>query len=165
MNSDLEPFRGRGLHERFELSEVQVIGGGEALQAELVLEVIGTEAIRDIEREIADAPVVCKKPQMIVVANQVTVGLAGTDLFERPFLAHLENPWGSHEDCQFPIADCQFVLAHHCHRLAITFGVLEFAINGFHAALKRSFELGEIADQHDQFCPRSRRRKEALFFV
>ena len=105
VNSDLEPFRGRGLHERFELSEVQVIGGGEALQAELVLEVIGTEAIRDIEREIADAPVVCKKPQMIVVANQVTVGLAGTDLFERLFLAHLENPWRSHEDCQFPIAD------------------------------------------------------------
>ena len=79
--------------------EVQIVGGRHALQAELVLEIIRRQPVGDVEREIADAPVVREELQVIVVADQVAVGLAGADLFERPFLAHLEDARRSDEDC------------------------------------------------------------------
>ena len=36
---------------------------------------------------IADAPVVGEKLQVIVIADQIAVGVAGAHLFQRPFLA------------------------------------------------------------------------------
>jgi hypothetical protein len=47
--------------------------------------------IRDIEGEISDAPILRKKLQVFVVADEITISVARTDLFERPFFAGFED--------------------------------------------------------------------------
>ena len=54
MNGHFEPIRRGSLQERFQLGKIQVVRGGDPLQAELVLEIIRAQPIRDVEREIAD---------------------------------------------------------------------------------------------------------------
>ena len=87
----------RGLQQRLQLHEVQIVGRRDAFQAELVLEILRGQPVGDVERVIADAAVVGEIVQVIVVADQVAVGLAGPDLLQGPVLAHLEDSWRGYE--------------------------------------------------------------------
>ena len=100
MDRDLEPLRRRRLQERLELRVVQIVRRRHAFQAELLLEILRRQPIGDIERVIADAPVVGEEAQVVVIADQVTVCFTGTHLFKRPFLARLKDSWRRHEDFQ-----------------------------------------------------------------
>ena len=64
----------------------------------LFLKYSAVEPVGDVERVIADAPVAGEEAQVVVVADQVAVGLAGADLLERPFLAQLEDAGRGDED-------------------------------------------------------------------
>ena len=149
VDRDLEPLRRRGLQERFELREVQIVRGRDALQAELVLEIIRRQPVGDVERVIANAPLVREEGQMVVVADEVAVRLAGADLLERPLLAHLEDPRRS--DKELRSAECG---VRSCgtvsHRLAILLRVLELAVKRLHATLQGGVELLKVTHQHDQ---------------
>ena len=98
VDRDLEPLRRRGLQQRLELREVQIVGGRDALQAELVHEIVRRQPVGDVERVIADAPVAGEEGQVVVVADQVAVGLAGAHLLENPLLARLEDARRRDED-------------------------------------------------------------------
>src|SRR4051812_28478407 len=106
MDSDLEPFWRSALQQRFKLRGVQVVGGGEAFQAEFIFEVFGAEAVGDVEGEIANTPVGGEKGEMLVVANEVTVGLTRADLLEGPFFASFEDARRSDENCGVRSAEC-----------------------------------------------------------
>src|SRR6185369_13216278 len=98
MNRDLEPFRRRGLQQRFELLEVEIIRRGDALQSVTIDEIISGQRIGDIEREISHTAATGEKLQMIVVADQVTVCVTRTDLIENPVLAGFEYARRSDEE-------------------------------------------------------------------
>src|ERR1051325_4690227 len=98
MNRNLEPLRRSGLKQRYELLEIQIVTRGHALQSEFVFEVIRGDTVCDVQRKISDLPVIRKEFQMIVIADEITIGIAGADLFQRPFLAHFENTWRSDEN-------------------------------------------------------------------
>ena len=87
VDRDLEPFRRRGLQQRVELREVQIVAGRDAFEAEMIFEIIRREAVRHVQRKIADAPRVRKKFQVVVIADEIAVGVARADLFQNPFLA------------------------------------------------------------------------------
>ena len=103
VNGDLEPFRRRGRQQRLELLKVQVVTRGDPLQAELVFEIVRRQPVGDVERIIADAPVVREKVQVIVIADQVAVRVAGAHLFQRPFLARLEDARRSDENARLRV--------------------------------------------------------------
>src|ERR1017187_1168856 len=73
MNSDLEPLRWRGLQERLELGEFQIVGGRDALQTDPRLEIVRRKPVGNVERVIANAPVIRKEVQMVVVADEVAI--------------------------------------------------------------------------------------------
>ena len=85
---------------------------------------------------------------MVVIADQVTVCLAGADLLERPFLAHLEDPRRSDET--FGLRRAPGGTAEAGNRLAILLGVLEFAVESFYAALQGGVELPKVAHHDNQ---------------
>ena len=98
VDGDLEPFRRRGRQQRLELLEIQIVARRHAFQAEPVFEIIRRQPVGHVQRIIADAPVIGEKLQVIVIADQVAVGVAGAHLLQRPFLAGLENARRSHEN-------------------------------------------------------------------
>ena len=54
--------------------EIQIVARRHALQAELVFEIVRRQPVGDVQRIIADAPLLGEKFQVIVIAHQVTVG-------------------------------------------------------------------------------------------
>ena len=80
MNGDLEPFRRRGGQQRVELHDIQIVAGGDAFEAEMIFKIVRCDAIRDVQRKIADATCVREEFQMVVVADEIAVGIAGTNL-------------------------------------------------------------------------------------
>ncbi len=82
---------GAPCRQRFELRDVQIVGGGDALQSVVANVVIGGERIGDVEREVAAPALVGEPLQVVVVADEVAVGLARQHLLENPFLARLED--------------------------------------------------------------------------
>ena len=56
----------------------------------MVLEVIRREGVGHVEREVADAPRVGEVIQVVVIADQVSVGVARANLVQNPLLARLE---------------------------------------------------------------------------
>ena len=55
-------------------------------------EIFRRQRVGDVEGEIADTPAISEKFQVIIIADEVAVGIAGADLFENPLLAGFENP-------------------------------------------------------------------------
>ena len=64
----------------------------------MVFEIIRRQPVGDVQREIPYAAVVRKEFQMIIVADQIAIRIAGAHLVQRPFLAHFENARRSHEN-------------------------------------------------------------------
>src|ERR1035437_36078 len=147
VNGDLEPLRRRSLQKRLKLCEVQIVGGREALPAELVLEIISRKPVGDVERIVANAAVVREEAQMVVVADEVPIRLAGSDLLERPLLAHLEYP--RRRDEAFGLGSAERRVVEASDRLAILLWVLEFTVERRYAALQCGVELRLLAHQHD----------------
>ncbi len=98
MNRDLEPRRRRGAQQGLKLDGVQIVRGGQTLEAVAIFEMIGGQGVGDVEGEIANAPAIGEIFQVIVIAGQVAVGFAGSGLLERPFLAGFENARRRGED-------------------------------------------------------------------
>ena len=96
----LKPVRRRARQQRFELRHIQIVAGRHALEAELVLEIIRREVVRHVERIIPDAPRVRKKFQVVVVAHEVTIGMARAHEVQNPFLAGFENTRRGDEDAR-----------------------------------------------------------------
>jgi hypothetical protein len=75
------------LKKRLELGDVEIVAGGDALEA-VALEVVrGGEGIGDVEGEVAAFAGGGEVGEVIVVTDEVAVGFAGANLFENPFLA------------------------------------------------------------------------------
>ncbi len=91
VNRDLKPFRRRGRQQRVELRDVQIVAGSDAFETEMIFEIIRRDPVRDVQRKIADAPRVREKSQMIMIADEIAVGVAGADLLENPVVARLED--------------------------------------------------------------------------
>ena len=91
VDGHLEPFRWRGLQQRFELLKIQVVARGDAFQAKLVFEKIRRQPVGHVQRIIADAPVAGEEFEVVVIADQIAVGVAGAHLLQRPFLARFED--------------------------------------------------------------------------
>src|SRR4030095_8563950 len=87
MDGDLEPLRGSGRQQRVKLRKVQIVRGGDSFESETVPAIVSAQPVGYVQRKVPDAPVVGKKVEVIVVADQVAVGLASANLLERPFLA------------------------------------------------------------------------------
>mgnify|MGYP000533242812 CR=1 FL=1 len=63
---------------------------------------VTAEKIKDAVDEISFA---IEEGEMVVVANQVTIGFRGTNLLQDPFLARLEDARGGGPDgCEVPVA-------------------------------------------------------------
>jgi hypothetical protein len=77
---------------------VQVIGGGQALQAVLLKKVLSARCIGDVQRIIPDASAATEELELIVNADQVTVGLTRGDLAQNPLFAGLGDPRRGNED-------------------------------------------------------------------
>ena len=93
---------------------------------------------------------------MIVIADEITVGVARADLFESPFFAGFENARRGDKDSRFPIPDFGLAAARGVEQrdsLAVFFWVFKFAINRLCAAFQRGFELRQIANENDQLRP------------
>ena len=90
--------RRRGLQQRVELRDVQIVAGGDAFQAEMIFEIVRRDAVRHVQRKIPDAPRVREKFQVIVVADEIAVGVARADLLENPVVARFENARRGDED-------------------------------------------------------------------
>ena len=54
-------------------------------------EIFRRQRVGDVEGEIADTPAISEKFQVIIIADEVAVGVAGPDLFENPLLAGFED--------------------------------------------------------------------------
>src|ERR1035437_5156796 len=57
----------------------------------MIFEIVRREAVCHVQRKIADAPRVREKIKVVVVADEITVGVAGANLLENPFIARLED--------------------------------------------------------------------------
>ena len=88
VDGDLEPFRRGGRQQGFELLKIQIVARRHPLQAELVLKMVRRQMVGDVQRKITDAPVVGEELQVIVIADQVAVGVAGA----RPASASIPRP-------------------------------------------------------------------------
>ncbi len=91
---------------------------------------------------------------MIVIADEITVGVRRQNLFQDPFLAGLENSRRRDENFRLPASGFRLAAASRVkqsHRLAIFFRVLKFAIHRLHAAFQRGFKLRQAADEDKQF--------------
>ena len=123
----------------------------------MVFEIIRRQPVGHVQRKIPDAAAVGEKFQVIVIADQIAVGVAGAHLVQNPFLAHFENarrrdPDAGLRECGLAAgADNRRRVWTHRDRFAIFLRVFKFAINRLHAALQRGFELRQIADEDDQF--------------
>ena len=94
-----------------------------------------------------------KELQVIVIADQIAVGVAGAHLLQLPFLARLEDARRSHKNCGLRIAGCGFATTggvKQRHGLAIFFWVFKFAVNGRHPTFQSGFELRQVADERDE---------------
>src|SRR5690349_9281257 len=98
MNRHFEPTGLAAFQERLQLTNVQVIRCGESLKVKGILEIIRGQMIGHVQRVIAHLALYCKKAEMIVVANEVTVRRARADEVERPFLAHFEYTRWRHKN-------------------------------------------------------------------
>ena len=155
VDGDVEPRAGRGLEEGLELGDVEIVAGGDALEAVALQVVPGGERIGDVEGEVAAAAVGGEVGEVVVVADEVAVGIAGTDLFENPFFAGFGDagrgdPDGAGiADCRLPIGDWLNGLpdAEGLDGFAVVFGVFEFAVDGGDAgAGEGGGELFEAAE-------------------
>ena len=59
----------------------------------------GGEGIGDVEGEVAAFAVGGEVGEMVVITDQVPVGVAGTDLFENPLFAGLGDAGRGDPDC------------------------------------------------------------------
>ena len=166
VNREVEPRAGCGLEERLELGDVEIVAGGDALEA-VALEVVrGGEGIGDVEGEVTSFAVGGEVGEMVVVADQVAVGVAGADLFENPFFAGLGDagrgdPDRRIFDSRLAIFDWAGALpsAEFLDGVAVVLGVFELAIDGGDAgAGEGGVELGEAADDDDELRSRGLRR-------
>ncbi len=90
-----------------------------------------------------------KKAQVIIIADQIAIGFAGTNLFQRPFFAHFENSGWSDEKCgTWAVERRGSKLAYS---VAILLRIFELAVESFDAGFLGGFELRQVADEHDQF--------------
>ena len=144
----LEPVRRRGLQQRVELRDVQVVAGRDAFEAEMIFEIVRREAVRHVQREIPDPPRVREKFQVVVVADEITVGVARADLVENPLVTRLEDARRRDEDAGrgWRIENGRWRRAaargvKRRHRLAVFLRVFKLAIHRRHAALQRGIEL------------------------
>ena len=91
---------------------------------------------------------------MVVVPNQVTVGITGAHLLQNPFLAHFEYARRGYEDSKFRSSDRSREparpLAVSKDRLLILLRVFKFAIQRLHTAPQRSFQLVKVPDENDK---------------
>ena len=87
------------------MGDIQIVRGCNSLETELVPEVAGGNLIRHVQRKITDAPAVREEIQMIVIADEITIGRARSDLLKNPLFARFENTRRSDEDCRMRIAD------------------------------------------------------------
>ena len=149
VNGNFKPPGRRGLQQRVQLHEVQVVGGGNALQVELAFEIIGRERVRNVERVIADQPLIRKKLQLVVVANQIAIRIARPDLFEGPFLAHLEDSGRRDKDLRLEFSDYQIAVTRYRHGIPIFLRVFQFAINGLDSILQGGFELRQASHENN----------------
>ena len=153
VDSDLEPFGRGGLQQGIELQDVEIVAGGEAFEVGLILEIFGGEAVGDVQGEIADAAGAGEKLQVIVIADEIAIGIGGADLVENPLFAHFEDARRGDEDAGAVGAGVREGTAvggvESSDSFAIALGVLEFAINRFGAALEGGFELRLVADEDD----------------
>ena len=108
VHRDLEPGGRRGLQQRLELHDIQVIRGRDPFQPAMPEEVGGAEPIGDIERVIAAQAVAAEERKMVVIAHEVAVGVAGQHLPQDPILARLEDARRRHPDGGFGVLGSGF---------------------------------------------------------
>ena len=155
VNRDLKPFRRRGGQQRIELHDIQIVACGETFEAEMIFEIARRDAVRHVQRKIADATCVRKKFQVVVVADEIAVGVAGTDLVQNPFLTHLGNARrGDKNRGRWKLGDGSWdgTAARGVNRrdgLAIFFRVFKLTIERVHAAFQRGFQLRRVANEDD----------------
>ena len=85
---------------------------------------------------------------MIVVADEVAVGLAGTDLIENPFFAGFENAGRGNPDCRRLRLAAK--IAYELDGFAIEFWVVEIAVESGYAGMESGLELRKIADEDNE---------------
>ena len=91
VDREIEPRRGRGLQQGFELDDVEIVAGGHAFEAVAAEQVVGGEGIGDVEGEVAALPVGGEEREVVGVAHEVAVGLARAHLFQNPLFAGFED--------------------------------------------------------------------------
>ena len=87
MDGEVEPRRGRGGEEGFELDDVEIVAGGDAFESVAGNKILGGERVGDVEGEVPAFAVVGEEGEVVVVADEVAVSLARADLFQDPFFA------------------------------------------------------------------------------
>ena len=159
MDRDLEPGRGSGAQQSFELGDVEIVGGGHAFQPVPLQEITGGQRIGDIERIVAPHAPAAEKRQMVVVADQIPIGAGRQHLLEHPFLARFEDARWRDPDRGCLIFNLRFLIGGGRRRLpvaeggdglAITLRVFEFAVDRAGSGRPGGFQLVRPADDHDQ---------------
>src|ERR1044071_6656188 len=91
---------------------------------------------------------------MIIIANEITVGFARTNLLKRPFLAHFENSRRSDKK-----RTCLVVRSgtEARHGFTVFLRIFKIAVNCSNAAINGSLELRETSNQNDELRHRRRR--------
>ena len=85
------------MQQRLELSKIQVVRSGNTFETILISEVISRKTVGDIKRVIADAPAIREEFQVIIIADEIAIGVAGAHLLEYPLLAGFEDAGRSDE--------------------------------------------------------------------
>ena len=104
--------------------------------------------VGNIQGEVADTMFLREEFEMIVVADQIAVGLAGADLLEGPFLVHFEDAGRGDKKCEVRSAKCG--IPNVTYSVTIFFGVFKLAVHRFDTAFERRFELREVPHEDDQ---------------
>jgi hypothetical protein len=116
-------------------------------------EVFGGERVGDVEREIAAAAVGFEEREVVVVADEVAVGLGGADLFQDPLFAGFEDAGRGDPDARifdFRMGIFDLELAEAGDGVAVVFRVFELAVDRAGAGGPGGVELFEQADDGDQ---------------
>ena len=111
-------------------------------------EIFRREPVGHVEREIAHQPALAgEKAEVVVIADEVAVGLGGTHLLENPILAGLENARRRDADRASRFDAVRREHAEPPHGFPVRFRVLEITMHRARARRHRRVELREVAHE------------------